>query len=69
MMGKPLLMLTEILCCNPLYTGDSQMSPLANSEDPDEMLHNVVFLQSLHSLLRQKLSSDKKLNFKPREKT
>ena len=57
------MMLTEIRCFNPLYTGDTQMSPLENSEDPDEMLHNVVFLQGLHSLIRQKLSSDKKLNF------
>ena len=31
------------------------MHNLANSEDPDEMLHHAAFHQSLHCLLRQKL--------------
>ena len=29
------------------------MGPLANSEDPNEMQHNVAFHQGLHCLLRQ----------------
>ena len=29
---------------------------LANSEDPDEMLHNAAFHQGLHCLLRQNQS-------------
>ena len=33
------------------YTGQSLMSSLANSDDPDEMLHNAAVHQSLHSLL------------------
>ena len=32
---------------------------LANSEDPDEMLHNAAFHLDLHCLLRQNLSSEK----------
>ena len=35
------------------------MSTLANSEDPDEMPHNVAFHQGLHFLPRQKRSSEK----------
>ena len=38
---------------NPLYTSDLKMSTLANSEDPDKMLHNVAFHLGLHCLLRQ----------------
>ena len=45
------------------------MDTLANSEDPDEMPHNVAFVQSVHCLLRQKRSSEKytfmKLNLLP----
>ena len=37
---------------NPLKTGNSIMGTLANSEDPDEMLHNVAFHQGLHCLLK-----------------
>ena len=33
------------------YTGQSLMSSLANSDDPDEKLHNAAVHQSLHSLL------------------
>ena len=29
------------------------MGTLANSEDPDEMLHNAAFNESLYCLLRQ----------------
>ena len=32
---------------------------LANSEDPDEILHNDAFHQFLHCMLRQKWSSEK----------
>ena len=33
------------------------MGTLANSEDPDEMLHNAAFYQGLHCLLRLKQPS------------
>ena len=33
---------------NPLRTGNSQMGSMANNEDPDEMLHKVVFHHGLH---------------------
>ena len=39
------------------------MRTLANSEDPDEMLHNAAFHQGLHFLLRQKRSSEKEIQF------
>ena len=39
------------------------MHLLANSEDPDEMPHNVAFHQGLHNLLRQKRSSEKEIQF------
>ena len=48
-------------CCkllNPLYTSDLQTSTLANSEHPDEMLHDAAFHQGLHRLLKQKRSSE-----------
>ena len=32
---------------------------LANSEDPDEMLHDATFHQGLHCLLKSKLISEK----------
>ena len=38
------------------------MHTLANSENPDEMLHNSVFHQCL-CLLRQKLSPEKNVQF------
>ena len=34
------------------------MGNLANSEDPDEMLHNAAFHQGLHYLLRLKYKMD-----------
>ena len=37
------------------------MGTLANSEDPDEMLHNAAFHQGLHCLLRQNQSSEKEI--------
>ena len=37
---------------NPLYTGNCKIGTLANSEDPDEILHNAAFNQGLHCLLR-----------------
>ena len=39
------------------------MGTLANSEDPDEMPHNVAFHQGLHSLLRQNRSSEKEIQY------
>ena len=39
------------------------MHILENSEDPDEMPHNGAFHQCLHYLLRQKLSSEKEIQF------
>ena len=39
------------------------MCTLANSEDPDEMLHNAAFHQGLHCLLRQKQISEKEIHF------
>ena len=34
-----------------------------NSEDPDEMPHNVAFHQDLHCLLRKNLSSEKEIQY------
>ena len=39
------------------------MPTLANSEDPDVMLHNVAFHQGLHYLLRQRRSSEKEIYY------
>ena len=39
------------------------MGTLANSEDPNEMLHNAAFHQDLHCLLRLKHLQRKRLNF------
>ena len=39
------------------------MCTLANSEGPDEMLHNETFHQGPHCLLRQNLSSEKVMQF------
>ena len=39
------------------------MHSLANSEDPDEMLHNAAFHLDLHCLLRQKQFSEKEMQF------
>ena len=43
---------------SPLYTGNPKTGTLTNSEYPDEMQHNAVFHQVLHSLLRLKQSSE-----------
>ena len=40
------------------------MGYFTNSEDQDEMPHNVTFHQELHCLLKQKSSSDKKIHLK-----
>ena len=40
------------------------MGILTNSENPNEMLHNVAFHQGLHCLLRQNRSSEGKNTFK-----
>ena len=48
---------------NPLYTGNSSTGTLANSEDPDEMPHDVAFHQGLDYLLRQNLSSEKEIQY------
>ena len=34
-----------------------------DSEDPDEMLHNVAFHKGLHCFLRQNLSSEKEIQY------
>ena len=39
------------------------MNTFANSVDPDEMQHNAAFHQCLHSLLRSKSFSDKRIHF------
>ena len=40
-----------LLLLNSLKTGNPEMVTLANSEDPDEMLHDAIFHQDLHRLL------------------
>ena len=35
----------------------------AKSEDPDEMLQNAAFHQCLHSLLKQKIFSEKDIQY------
>ena len=39
------------------------MGTFANSEDPDEMPHNVAFHQVLHFLIRQNRSSEKEIQY------
>ena len=39
------------------------MCTLVNSEEPDEMSHNIAFHQGLYYLLRQKQSQEKEINF------
>ena len=41
------------------------MRSLVNTEDPDEMSHNVAFYQGLHCLLRQKRSSEEDIISEP----
>ena len=41
---------TNILLTGSLYTDDSLTRTFVNSEDPDEMPHNVKFHQGLHCL-------------------
>ena len=48
---------------NPLYTNDSQVGALANSEDTDEMEHIAAIHQGLHDFKRQKLSSGIEIQF------
>ena len=43
-----------------MRTGNPLLGTLANSEDPDEMLHNLAFHVGQHCLLRQNQSSEKK---------
>ena len=50
-MGEPILKFVWLLI-NPLKTRNPKMGTLANSEDPDEMLHDAAFHQGLHCLLR-----------------
>ena len=59
--GRFTLVLLYLYALNPLKTRNPQMGILANSEDPDEMLHNATFTQSLHCLLRQNQSSEKEM--------
>ena len=39
------------------------MTILANSEDPDEMLHNAALHQGLYCLVRQNWFSEKEIQF------
>ena len=39
------------------------MVAMANGDDPDEMLHNAAFHQGLHYLLRQKIFSEKEIQY------
>ena len=39
------------------------MGTLANSEYPDKILHNAVFHQCLHCLLRQNRTSEKEIQY------
>ena len=50
---------------NPLRTGNPSTGIWTNSEDPDETWHNGAFHKDLqkHCLLRQKLSSEKEIQF------
>ena len=41
---------------NLLYTSNSKMRTLTNSEDPDEMPHDAAFQQGLHCCSRTKKS-------------
>ena len=41
---------TNILLTGSLYTDDSLTRTFVNSENPDEMPHNVTFHQGLHCL-------------------
>ena len=48
-------MKTQMKCrimCDPFHSGYLQTGTLANSEDSDEMPHNVAFHQCLHCLQR-----------------
>ena len=47
---------------SPLYTETPKMGILANSEDPDEMLHNAAFHQGLDCLQRLKQTSGRKMH-------
>ena len=49
------------LSFNPLWTGSPEAGALANSDDPDEMPHNVSFHQGLHCLLKQNQSAERKI--------
>ena len=39
------------------------MHSMANSEDPDRMLHYVALRQGLHCLLKKNQSSEKEIHF------
>ena len=55
--------LKYMFCSVPLYTSDSQMHSLTNSEDQDEMSHNATFHPGLHCSLRPKRSSETEIQF------
>ena len=42
-----------VVVFNPLWSGNPKMGTLANSEDLDEILHDVAVHQCLHCLLSQ----------------
>ena len=44
---EPKVCIVYVLTLNPRYTGNPKMGTMANSEDPDEMQHNLHYLLSL----------------------
>ena len=56
-------MLTWAIRFNALLTRNPLTGTLANSEDPDEMPHDVAFHQGLHCLLRHNRSSEEEIQY------
>ena len=52
-----------MLDINHLKTRNPNTRTLANSEDPDEMLHSATFHEGLHCLLRQNQPSDNEIKY------
>ena len=53
----------DLCLSNPLMTRYEETDTSANSEDPDEMPQNFAFHKGLHCLLRQKLYSEKAIQY------
>ena len=47
---------------NHFHSANQETGALANSEDPDEMLHKAAFHQGLHGLQQQKHSLGTKIH-------